>query len=70
MNINNNKELEALFSFAPPSQLRQSIRQVFFSFRINHEIGLSNNFKQVVGDIQFLLHFLEQVDNKGEEKQG
>lgn len=69
MNKNINKELEALFSFAPPVQLRQSITQIFFSFLINYETGLSNNFKQVVGDIQFLLNFLEKVDNKDIEKQ-
>ena len=62
------KELDELFLFAPPNQLRQSITQVFFSFLTNSKTDLPNNFEQVAEDIYFLLNFLEQADKNKEDK--
>lgn len=52
------KELETLFSFAPPQTLRQSINKLFYSFLINSEV-LPNDYKHITEDISFLISFLE-----------
>ena len=56
-------ELEALFDFVPPKQLRQSVTQVFFGYLFNLKKELPENFERISEDIHFLLTFLEQADN-------
>ena len=58
-----NNELEALFDFVPPKQLRQSVTQVFFGYLFNMKKELPENFERISEDIYFLLTFLEQVEN-------
>lgn len=64
------KELDDLFLFVPPAQLRRSVTKVFFSF-LTHpkglasDTGLPHDFVEIVEDVWFLLNFLEQANEKG-----
>lgn len=66
------KELNDLFLFVPPAQLRRSVTKVFFSFLTNpkgvaSDTGLPHDFADIADDIWFLLNFLDQADTKEEE---
>lgn len=59
------KELEELFSFVPPSQLRKSIHKIFSNYlqTIHNETDLEE-FKIIAEDFYFLYRFLEKVEGK------
>jgi hypothetical protein len=63
--LNNNltKELEELFSYVPPRQLRQSIHEVFARYlqTINEDSELEH-FKTLAEDFYFLYKFLEKAE--------
>jgi hypothetical protein len=54
-------ELEEMFSFAPPSSIRRSINQVFYSYLI-HKQTLPFDFERIAEDFYFLTDFLEKAD--------
>lgn len=59
------KKLDDLFASAPPSQLRQSVHEIYLTYIIqNHEM-LPMNFTRIATDIYFLLNFLEKVEKRG-----
>lgn len=58
------KNLENLFSVAPPSELRQSIHEIYLTYIIqNHEM-LPLNFTRIATNIYHLLDFLEKIEKE------
>jgi hypothetical protein len=53
-------ELDDLFTFAPPDELRRSINQVYFSYLIHTDV-LPQDYKKTTEDIYFLIDFLEKA---------
>jgi hypothetical protein len=53
-------ELDELFTFAPPDELRRSVNQVYFSYLIHTEV-LPQDYKKTMEDFYFLIDFLEKV---------
>jgi hypothetical protein len=54
-------ELDDLFMFAPPNELRKSINTVFYSYLI-HADKLPHDYKKTSEDFYFLINFLERAD--------
>lgn len=69
MNARVAKDLEELFSFVPPGNLKKSVNELFYSFLINNDV-LPENYKEIAEDILLLIRFLEKAeDNIKENKQ-
>jgi hypothetical protein len=61
---NQMKDLEVLFSSAPPDQLRQSLHEIYLTYIIqNHEM-LPLNFTRIATNMYHLLDFLEKAEKK------
>lgn len=56
-------QLDNLFQFAPPTQLRRSITRVFFGFLIHGTEELPGDFNRTAEDFYFLIDFLEEMEN-------
>ncbi|ABG57561.1 hypothetical protein [Cytophaga hutchinsonii] len=58
------KNLQVLFSSAPPDQLRQSLHEIYLTYIIqNHEM-LPLNFTRIATNMYHLLDFLEKAEKK------
>jgi hypothetical protein len=68
MNKQTIKELEDLFEYSSPAELRQSIQEVFFSYLINSKQIFPLEFEKIVEDFYFLIRFLEEAN--GHMKEG
>ena len=62
MNQQTIKELEDLFEYSSPAELRQSIQEVFFSYLINSKQIFPTEFERIVEDFYFLIQFLEEAE--------
>ena len=56
------QNLNELFDFAPPHSLRNNIHEVFFSYLLDKDRILRENFDTIVTDFYFLIKFLEAVE--------
>ncbi|MCW3105016.1 MAG: hypothetical protein JWO09_3456 [Bacteroidetes bacterium] len=57
------KDLEGLFSVAPPDTLRRSVNQVFYSYIINNK-ALPDELETIAEDFSMLVDFLEKADQQ------
>ena len=58
------KNLNDLFSAAPPKELRQSIHEIYLTYIIqNHEM-LPVNFTRIATHMYHLLDFLEKIEKE------
>lgn len=55
------KELEELFSFAPPEDLMRSLHVVFFAYLINNNEAYPQDHRMIVEDFYFLMNFLDKA---------
>lgn len=62
MNKKTTEELELLFAFAPPKELKRSLNQLFYAYIIRTEI-LPEDYKKTAEDIYFLMKFLERMED-------
>jgi hypothetical protein len=60
------KDLEELFEYVPPDQLRRSIREIFSRYlqTVNNDTDLEK-FKSLAEDFYFLDKFLEKMEELG-----
>lgn len=57
------QELKNLFEIAPPSYLRKSLTDIFFSYLANTDPKDYNpGIKEIATDFHFLLKFLEKAE--------
>jgi hypothetical protein len=54
------KDLEELFEFVSPDELRKSIQEIYFSY-IDGTPDLHRDFKEISSNIYFLINFLEKA---------
>jgi hypothetical protein len=63
-----NEDMKLLFLCASPSQLKQSLHEVYASFLQNIDFTIGrDDFKEIAMDLYFLHHFLEKAE-RYEEK--
>jgi hypothetical protein len=55
-------ELETLFAFAPPAELRKSLYKVYFQYIIHNAEIRPATVKNVSEDIYLLILFLEKAE--------
>jgi hypothetical protein len=60
---NSDNSLKDLFTFVPPSKLKQSILEVYFTWLIETPV-LPQNYKEVTEDFYFLIKLLEKEEEK------
>ena len=64
-------ELDKLFEFTPPQELRKSLHYIFSSFLIHTPKDLYPvNFQKIAEDIYFLQSFLDKVIDEVQLKKG
>jgi hypothetical protein len=63
---NVHQELEELFEYVPPHQLRKSIQEIFARYlqTVNNDTDLEK-FKLLAEDLYFLNKFLEKMEDFG-----
>lgn len=54
------KDIDRLFSFVSPNDLRKSVLHVFFGCCSNRQEA-PDNFEKITEDIQHLIHFLDRA---------
>jgi hypothetical protein len=56
------EELELLFQFVPPQQLRKRITEIWFHYLMHTEThALPADFSEMAEDLYFLISFLEKM---------
>ena len=60
---NYQKDLDQLFSFVPPNDLRKSVIKVFFPSLSNFDV-LPDDFQKASEDIQHLIEFLDKAEEQ------
>jgi hypothetical protein len=55
-------ELETLFAFAPPAELRKSLCRVYFQYILHTEEQRPATVKNISEDIYLLISFLEKAE--------
>jgi hypothetical protein len=65
MNKITTDELRTLFEFVPPERIKCHITNLYFYYLQGDAIDVesSKDFKEMAGDIQFLLRFFEKAIN-------
>lgn len=63
-----NEHLTDLLFFAPPKELRKSVHSVFFSCLTQKDFVASDNFTEIATDFFFLINFLQNIEDKIDEK--
>jgi hypothetical protein len=64
--MNLSKELEELFEFVPPDELRKSIQEIYFSY-IDGTPDLHRDFKEISSNIYFLIKFFRKSAQEATE---
>lgn len=62
INPNTTEELDLLFQFVPPEQLKSRITHIYFHY-LTHAPpkDLPDDFQKISEDIYFLIQFLEKI---------
>lgn len=57
------KHLEKLLSFVPPTQLRISVQKTLFSYLLELDEVLPNDYKETIENHFFLIDFLDKIES-------